>query len=63
MYVLIKWVKENQVSVGLDKYVRDIKMLSDPKRVGLVEHGSLGTKPPKGGWKAFPAQILAVKGK
>ncbi|XP_045897629.1 uncharacterized protein LOC123965108 isoform X2 [Micropterus dolomieu] len=61
MYVLIKWVKENQVSVGLDKYVKDKKMLKDPKRIGLVEHGALGVKPPKSGWKAFLAQILSVK--
>ncbi|XP_048012408.1 uncharacterized protein LOC125245729 [Megalobrama amblycephala] len=60
MYVLIKWVKENQVSVGLDNFVKDKKMLKDPKRIGLVEHGAVGVKPPKCGWKAFPAQILCV---
>ncbi|XP_058628944.1 uncharacterized protein LOC131538818 isoform X2 [Onychostoma macrolepis] len=60
MYVLIKWIKENKVSVGLENYVRDKKMLGDPKRIGLVEHGAIGTTPPKGGWKTFPAQILCV---
>lgn len=63
MYVLIKWVKENQVSVGLDNFVKDKKILKDPKRIGLVEHGAVGVKPPKCGWKAFPAQILCVNGK
>lgn len=63
MYVLIKWIKENQVSVGLEKFGKDKKMLSDPKRIGLVEHGAIGVKPPQGGWKAFLAQILSVKGK
>ncbi|MGL5904742.1 MAG: hypothetical protein ACRCZO_18810 [Cetobacterium sp.] len=66
MYVLIKWVKENQVSVGLDNFVKDKKMLKDPKRIGLVEHGAVGVvgvKSPKCGWKAFPAQMLCVNGK
>lgn len=63
MYVLIRWVRENKVSVGLEKYVRDKKLLSDPKRIGLVEHGEIGVKTPKGGWKAYPAQVLSVKGK
>ncbi|XP_023194771.1 uncharacterized protein LOC111609629 [Xiphophorus maculatus] len=35
-------------------------MLFDPKRIGWVDHGVIGKKPPKGGWKAFPAQILKV---
>lgn len=43
--------------------MKDKKMSSDPKRIGLVEHGAVGVKPPKGGWKAFLAQILSVKGK
>ncbi|MED6258927.1 hypothetical protein ATANTOWER_014450 [Ataeniobius toweri] len=55
MYVLIRWVKENNGSVGIDTFVKDNKML------GWEEHhGVIGEKPPKDGWRAFPAQILKV---
>ena len=63
MYVLIKWMKEGKVSLGLCSYVKDKKMLYDPKRVGLVEHGEIGRARPKGGFKTFEAQILRTEGK
>ncbi|KAG5842422.1 hypothetical protein ANANG_G00177490 [Anguilla anguilla] len=45
----------------LVKDLRKIKkMLLDNELVGLVDHGSATQKPPKHGWKMYPARVLTV---
>ena len=62
-HVLVLWIKENELSITDECFVKEKALLSDPERVGLVEHGSKTGKKPKDGWRTYPARVLAVSGK
>ena len=49
-HMLVLWIEENETSITDECFLKDKALLSDPERVGLVEHGSKTEKKPKDGW-------------
>lgn len=62
-YVLVLWVETNETSVMEEHAVRDTNMLSNFGKRGMVYHKEIGKKAPKGGWKAYLAQVVSIHGK
>ena len=57
-YVVVFWIETNE-----ENAVRDITMLSHFGKRGMVYHKDIGKKAPKGGWKAYMAQVVSIHGK
>ncbi len=52
-YILVHWSATNNTTVLTEEFVRDKSMLNDPKKKGMIRYGTIGAKPPNGGWKAY----------
>ena len=61
-YVLVHWSATNDTTVLTEEFVRDRTMLKDPEKEGMVLYGTIGAKPPPGGWKAYLGRIMFVNG-
>jgi hypothetical protein len=61
-YILVHWSATNNTTVLTEEFVRDKSMLNDPKKKGMIRYGTIGAKPPNGGWKAYLGRVIFVNG-
>lgn len=62
-YVLVHWSESNDTSIMEEHSVRDVSMLTNTSKEGMIYHKDVGKKAPKGGWKAYLGRVLSVHGK
>jgi competence transcription factor ComK len=61
-YILVHWSATNNTIVLTVEFVRDKSMLNDPEKKGMIRYGTIGDKPPTGGWKAYLGPVIFVNG-
>ena len=61
--VLVNWTETNETSIMEEHSVRDVDMLVNPKKEGMIYYKVIGQRPPKGGWKAYLGRVVSVHGK
>ena len=62
-YVVVNWIETNETSVLEESCVRDVTMLTNPGKKGMIYYKEIGKKPRKGGLKAYLGRVVSVHGK
>ena len=62
-YVLVHWTVTNNTSIMEDDSIKDVSLLTNSSKEGMVYHKHMGKKAPKGGWKAYLGRVVSVHGK
>lgn len=57
-YVLVHWTVTNNTSIMEDDSIKDVSLLTNSSKEGMVYHKHIGTC-----WKAYLGRVVSVHGK